>query len=258
MSDYYNAGSTPGNGSFGSSSAMRAEFQAIESGISDKLPSLAGAASKVVIINPSGTGMTTVTLDKNSVGLGNVDNTSDLGKPLSTAAIAANDAQNTVIAGKATAGNVAPDIHAAAGKATPVAADEFGLADSAASFVLKRVTLAQLATALGVGAAPTITDITTGTNTITWDVAANPNAKATLNQNTTLNITGLGASAIGMKSLELTLSGGAWTVTYGANQVNPGRPTAYPADLGASGNVTLLTGLCNGTNLRYAYLPYLS
>lgn len=258
MSDYYNAGSTPGNGSFGSSSAMRAEFQAIESGISDKLPSLAGASNKVVVINPSGTGMTTVTLDKNSVGLSNVDNTSDLNKPLSTAAIAANDSQNTVISGKATAGNVAPDIHAAAGKATPVSADEFGLADSAASFALKKVTLAQLATALGIGAAPTTADITTGTNTINWNVATNPDAKATINQNTLLNITGLGASAVGMKSLEITLSGGAWTMTYDANQIHPGRPVAYPPDLGASGNVTLFTGRCNGTNLRYAYLPYLS
>jgi Major tropism determinant N-terminal domain len=42
---------------------------------------------------------------------------------------------------------IAPGTHAATSKTTPVAADEFPLADSAASFALKRVTLTNLATA---------------------------------------------------------------------------------------------------------------
>src|SRR4029077_855710 len=42
---------------------------------------------------------------------------------------------------------IAPGPHAATSKTTPVAADEFPIADSAASFVLKRVTLANLSTA---------------------------------------------------------------------------------------------------------------
>jgi hypothetical protein len=52
-------------------------------------------------------------------------------------------------------------IHAATGKTTPVAADEFALIDSAASNVLKKVTLANLAIALGVSAStftPTMLD----------------------------------------------------------------------------------------------------
>ena len=89
MSDYYNPGSAPSNGSFGSSAVIRAEFSAVAAGISDKLPSLAGAANRVVVVNPSATGMTTTLLDKFAVGLGNVDNTSDVNKPVSTAQAAA-------------------------------------------------------------------------------------------------------------------------------------------------------------------------
>ncbi|MEO6564924.1 MAG: hypothetical protein ABIO63_02725, partial [Casimicrobiaceae bacterium] len=44
----------------------------------------------------------------------------------------------------AASGNVAADIHAATDKPTPVDADEFGLADSAASWVLKKVTWANI------------------------------------------------------------------------------------------------------------------
>ncbi|MDQ3004342.1 MAG: hypothetical protein M3R47_03020 [Chloroflexota bacterium] len=44
----------------------------------------------------------------------------------------------------AASGNVAADIHAAADKPTPADADEFGLADSAASWVLKKVTWANI------------------------------------------------------------------------------------------------------------------
>ena len=62
MSDYYNSGSAPSTGSFGSSAAIRAEFSAISSGISDKLPPLTGVANNVVVINPSSTGMTTMPL----------------------------------------------------------------------------------------------------------------------------------------------------------------------------------------------------
>lgn len=92
MSDYYNPGSSPSTGSFGSSAVMRAEFTAISAGISDKLPPLTGAANKVVVVNASATALTTTTLDKTAIGLGNVDNTSDVNKPVSTAQAAADAA----------------------------------------------------------------------------------------------------------------------------------------------------------------------
>lgn len=69
---------------------------------------------------------------RTAIGLGNVDNTSDPDKPVSTA-------QATAI-GASTATN----IHAAPSKATPVDADELGISDSADSWVLKKLTFANL------------------------------------------------------------------------------------------------------------------
>lgn len=102
-------------------------------------------------------------LAKADVGLSNVDNTSDANKPVSTAQQTAlngklssvvqgtnvtidnTDPQNPIIsAAGGGAGDVAGDIHAATAKTTPVDADEFGIADSAASWVLKKVTWANI------------------------------------------------------------------------------------------------------------------
>jgi hypothetical protein len=57
---YYDHGTYPQPGSTGSSAAMRAELDLIEAGFA-KLPTLSGNASKAVVINGSGTGMTTTT-----------------------------------------------------------------------------------------------------------------------------------------------------------------------------------------------------
>ena len=105
MSDYYNKSSNPANGAFGSSSIIRSEFAAIESGISAKLPPITSNGGKIVAvnagetalepINTTGTGngvratspnITTPTgIVKADVGLGSVDNTADSEKPVSTA-----------------------------------------------------------------------------------------------------------------------------------------------------------------------------
>jgi len=105
MTDYYNHGSVPATNSNGDSSVLRAEFDAIQNGISNKLPPLLSNNDKVVVVNPSATGLTTIAttgtgavvrsnsptistptgLVKGDVGLGNVDNTSDADKPVSTA-----------------------------------------------------------------------------------------------------------------------------------------------------------------------------
>lgn len=54
---YYDHGSFPSQGSWGSSAAMRAELDLIEAGFA-KLPTLSGNANKVVVVNGSGTALT--------------------------------------------------------------------------------------------------------------------------------------------------------------------------------------------------------
>lgn len=253
MSDYYNSGSAPSNSSFGSSAVIRAEFDAIETNISDKLPALTGAANKIVVVNPSATALTTTTLDKNAVGLGNVDNTSDANKPVSTAAIAANDAQNTVIAGKALLNNVAPDTNAAANKATPVAADKFPLADSAASFTLKHVTLTQLATALGIGAAPAIVDISNASATIAWNVTTAPYAKITPDGNKTITLAGL---QVGWATLVVTQTSPARTITLDAAFKNFGVGSGFAPDFGTvAGYKTVISGFYDGVEFLVGNSP---
>lgn len=56
-SEYYNHTTFPATGAAGSSSAMRSELYSIESGISAKLPDLAGNGGKIVVINVAATGM---------------------------------------------------------------------------------------------------------------------------------------------------------------------------------------------------------
>lgn len=54
---YYDHGSFPSPGTLGSSAAMRAELDLIEAGFA-KLPTLAGNANKVVVVNGAGTALT--------------------------------------------------------------------------------------------------------------------------------------------------------------------------------------------------------
>lgn len=56
--DYYTHGSYPAPGSSGSSAGMRAELDQITAGF-DKLPGLTGNANKLLVVNGSGTGITT-------------------------------------------------------------------------------------------------------------------------------------------------------------------------------------------------------
>lgn len=58
-SEWYDHTTYPSQGAAGSSSAARAEFEAIEAGLSAKLPDLAGNGGKVASINSAGTAMTT-------------------------------------------------------------------------------------------------------------------------------------------------------------------------------------------------------
>jgi trimeric autotransporter adhesin len=63
---YYDHGTVPATGATGSSSAMRAEFDAIEAGF-DKLPTLSGYGNKGVVVNSGGTALTT-TIGSMSLG----------------------------------------------------------------------------------------------------------------------------------------------------------------------------------------------
>jgi len=125
-----------------------------------------------------GTGGSDAATAKANLGLNNVDNTSDVNKPVSTAQLAAFD------------------IHTKTAKTTPVDADEFGLADSAATFGLKRLTWASLKTTLfntliatvNSWTAPqryTVVPLTSGT-TITLLLADGANRSLTLSNNATL------------------------------------------------------------------------
>jgi hypothetical protein len=83
------------------------------------------------------------TLGNWAIGLANTD----LDDAITDGVTGRAPSQNAVfdaLAGKAAINNVAVDTHAATSKATPVDADEIPLADSAASFVLKRLTWANL------------------------------------------------------------------------------------------------------------------
>jgi len=53
-SEWYEHGSFPTNRSFGASASMRAELEAIETGISAKLPDLSGNANKLIGVNAGG------------------------------------------------------------------------------------------------------------------------------------------------------------------------------------------------------------
>lgn len=89
--------------------AKRADLVALDVGLDGKLRGTDSAGADVVIITPSGgvssvAGRTgDVVLAKADVGLGNVDNTSDAAKPVSTAQAAADSAVQTAAAADATA-----------------------------------------------------------------------------------------------------------------------------------------------------------
>jgi hypothetical protein len=58
--EYYDHSTYPASGAAGSSSAARAEFEAIQAGF-DKLPTLSGNASKIVAVNSAGTALEAIT-----------------------------------------------------------------------------------------------------------------------------------------------------------------------------------------------------
>lgn len=53
-SEWYEHGSFPTSRSFGASASMRAELEAIQAGLSDKLPDLSGNANKLIGVNAGG------------------------------------------------------------------------------------------------------------------------------------------------------------------------------------------------------------
>lgn len=61
MSDYFTATSVPSTGAALTSATIRAEFAAIQTGLSDKIAAYTGNASKAVIINAGGTAQTVTT-----------------------------------------------------------------------------------------------------------------------------------------------------------------------------------------------------
>lgn len=116
-----------------------------------------------------------VTLSKSDVGLGSVDNTADAAKNVASAAKLTTARNINGIPFDGTSNIAIPDAtadttHAAASKTTPVDADELPLADSAASFGLKRLTWANLKAVIAAyydNAVRTMTNKTLASPTIT-------------------------------------------------------------------------------------------
>jgi hypothetical protein len=61
VSDYYSHTTYPANGAQGSSSAMRSELEAIENGLSAKLPDLSGNGGEIVAVNAGATALEAIT-----------------------------------------------------------------------------------------------------------------------------------------------------------------------------------------------------
>lgn len=75
--DFYNSSGVPSPGGEGSSAAMRAEFNAIQSGF-DKLPDMAGSAGSLVVVNAAADGLQSVTPDtaptaRQSIGAASIE-----------------------------------------------------------------------------------------------------------------------------------------------------------------------------------------
>lgn len=112
-------------------------------------------------------------------------------------------------AAKSMAGDIAPIIHAATAKTTPVDADEFAITDSAATFGLKKLTWANLKTTI---TALRETKVAMGANDIA--LASGSLFTKTITATTTLTVSGwLASGNVNSFILELT-NGGAFAVTY--------------------------------------------
>lgn len=61
MSDYYDHGSYPATSASGTSSPMRAEFDLVTTGISNKLPTITGNGSKIIAVNSGATVLEAIT-----------------------------------------------------------------------------------------------------------------------------------------------------------------------------------------------------
>ncbi len=143
--NFYTQSGVPVSNAAGNSVDIRNEFLTIQQGF-DKMPVLTGNGLNPVRVNASGAALETVALDSSG------------GIPgLTLFKINFKNAANTFISyftNSNTAartytfpdgdGNITTDasIHAATLKTTPVAADEFGVLDSAAAFALKKITFA--------------------------------------------------------------------------------------------------------------------
>lgn len=112
-------------------------------------------------------------------------------------------------AAKSMSGDIAPIIHAATAKTTLVDADEFAIADSAATFGLKKLTWANLKATI---TALRETKVAMGANDI--NLASGSIFTKTITATTTLTVSGwLASGNVNSFILELT-NGGAFAVTY--------------------------------------------
>lgn len=147
--EFYDHTTYPSTGASGSSSAMRAELNAIEAGF-DKLPTMAGNGSKVVKINAGGTALETQAAD--ALVAATISAATSKTTPVDADELGIVDSAASNGLKKLTFANLGAWIWSKLGaliaggtdKATPVDTDTVALSDSAASNATKKLTWANI------------------------------------------------------------------------------------------------------------------
>ncbi|MDE2259629.1 MAG: hypothetical protein KGK17_04810 [Betaproteobacteria bacterium] len=144
--DFYTHGGYPVQNANGASADARAEFDAIVAGF-NKMPALVASALRIVRVNAGATALESVT--PATAGIVMADGSVPMAANLPMGGNKITGLGAATVAGDAVryeqGGTVAMvETHAAVSKATPVDADELPLADSAATFGLKKLTWANL------------------------------------------------------------------------------------------------------------------
>jgi hypothetical protein len=145
MSEYYSHGSVPQNGTPGDADEISAEFEAIETA-TNKLPTLAGNASKVVKVNSAGTALEAVASAVELAGTTTAATAKTT--PVDADYLPIVDSEALNVLKKLTFANlwvwVQSKLNGATAKTTPTGADTIPISDSAAAGVTKTLSFTNL------------------------------------------------------------------------------------------------------------------
>lgn len=144
--EYFTAGGYPGFKQTGDSASARSEFTAIQSGF-DKMPAMSGVPLRIIRVNAAGTALESVTLSTAKIisSDGSAAYTAD--QPMggfNLTGLSAGAAAGDSVRYEQVAALTGLQINTTTAKGTPVDADKLLLSDSAASWVAKSFTIANL------------------------------------------------------------------------------------------------------------------